>query len=139
MKRNPIYITQTDKERIEELIARRQSSGNNRDRGDLQELQEELQRAEVVASQDIPDNIVTMNSKIVLRDMDTGENMTFSLVYPENSDIDKGAISVLAPIGTALLGYRVGDKIEWTVPDGKRAFRIEKLIYQPEASGNPDI
>ncbi len=135
MKRKNIFITQFDKERIEELIAVR-DSGSDRDRKDLQELQEELQRAEVVAPADIPPNVVTMNSKMVLRDLETGENETYSLVFPKDSDIDNGAISVLAPIGTALLGYCVGDTITWPVPSGERALRIEEIIYQPEASGD---
>lgn len=137
MKRKKIFITQFDKERIEELIAVRENRREGaRDRNDLQELHEELQRAEVVAPESVPPNVVTMNSKILLRDLDSGEDETYSLVFPADADIDNGAISVLAPIGTALLGYRVGDTIKWPVPSGVRALRIEKILYQPEAAGD---
>ncbi len=137
MKRKKIFITQFDKERIEELIAIRDGRRDGaRDRNDLQELHQELQRAEVMEPQAIPANVITMNSKMVLRDLDSGEDETYSLVFPEDADIDNGAISVLAPIGTALLGYRVGDTIKWPVPSGVRALRIEKILYQPEASGD---
>ncbi len=137
MRRKKIYITQFDKERIEELIAIRDNRHDiERDRNDLKELHDELQRADVMEPKDIPPNVVTMNSKIVLRDLDSGEDETYSLVFPADADIDNGAISVLAPVGTALLGYRVGDTIKWPVPSGVRALRIEKILYQPEAAGD---
>ncbi len=138
MKRKTIVITQFDKDRIEELIAVAQHRGDQRDRNDLNELQAELEHAKVVAPSDIPADIITMNSTSVLRDMDTDETVTFSLVFPEDADIEKGAISVLAPIGTAMLGYRVGATIEWPVPDGRRRFCIEEIVYQPEAAGDLD-
>lgn len=131
-----IVITRFDKERIEELIEIGLQRGDGRDRNHLAQLQTELERAEVVAPDDVPSNVVTMNSNVVLRDLDSGDDLAYSLVFPEDADIDKGAISILAPIGTALLGYRVGDRIEWPVPSGRRAFKIEKIVYQPEAAGD---
>ena len=77
-----------------------------------------------------------MNSKVVLRDVDTSAEMTYSLVFPKNADVDAGAISILAPVGTAILGYREGDVIEWPVPSGMRRIRIEEILYQPEAAGD---
>jgi regulator of nucleoside diphosphate kinase len=62
--------------------------------------------------------------------------MTYSLVFPEDANIESGAISILAPVGTALLGYREGSTVEWAVPSGRRRFKIEKILYQPEASGD---
>lgn len=77
-----------------------------------------------------------MNSRIKLRDVDTNEEMEFTLVFPGDSNVDEGKISVIAPIGTAILGYSAGDTIEWHVPAGKRRIRIEKILYQPEAEGD---
>jgi regulator of nucleoside diphosphate kinase len=64
----------------------------------------------------------------------TGEKVAYTLVFPGKADSSTGKISVLAPIGTAVLGYRVGDVVEWRVPAGSRKFRVEKLLYQPEAA-----
>jgi regulator of nucleoside diphosphate kinase len=77
-----------------------------------------------------------MNSQVLLCDIDTLETMTYTLVFPKDADIDSGSISVLAPVGTAILGYRQGDIVEWPVPAGIRRLRIEKVLYQPEAAGD---
>ena len=77
-----------------------------------------------------------MNSQVVLSDLETSEDVIYTLVFPSDADIDAGKISVLAPIGTAILGYRVGDVIEWMVPSGKRRIAIKELRYQPEAAGD---
>lgn len=130
-----IYITEFDKERLEELIAVAEEFGDH-NRKDLEALAEELEHAEIVLSKDVPPDVVTMNSKIVLRDLDTAEEMTYALVFPKDANIDGGAISVLAPVGTAILGYAKGDVIEWPVPSGTRRIRIEKILYQPEAAGD---
>ena len=99
----------------------------------------EINRAIVVAPQDIPGDVVTMNSTVSLEDLDTREDELFTLVFPENADLSQGKLSVFAPIGTALLGYKVGDIFEWEVPDGKRRLLIKKILYQPEASGDYDL
>jgi regulator of nucleoside diphosphate kinase len=93
----------------------------------------------IVTPQEIPPTVVTMNSTIELVDMDTKETETYTLVFPDDADISKGKISILAPIGTAMLGYEIGDVFEWEVPAGKRRLRVERIIYQPEASGNFDL
>jgi regulator of nucleoside diphosphate kinase len=77
-----------------------------------------------------------MNCKVELLDLDKNEKMTFTLVFPNAANIDQGKISILAPIGTAILGYRVGDIVIWQVPAGQRRIKIEKILYQPEASGD---
>jgi regulator of nucleoside diphosphate kinase len=135
MKHREIFITQFDKERLEELIAVAGEFGEH-DRKDLMDLQTELERARVVPSKEVPADVVTMNSKVVLLDLHTSEQMTHTLVFPREADVDTGKISVLAPIGTAILGYSVGDTIEWPVPSGIRRIRIEKILYQPEAAGD---
>ncbi len=135
MKARKIYITEFDKKRLEELIAVAEEFGGQ-DMRDLDSLAKELSRAEVVSSKDIPAGVVTMNSKVVLRDISTSEKMIYTLVFPRNADIGSGKISVLAPIGTAILGYSKGDIIEWKVPAGKQRISIEEILYQPEASGD---
>ncbi len=130
-----VFITAFDKTRLEELIAVAGEFGAHR-RQDLTTLQAELARATVVDPQEVPPDVVTMNSKVLLRDLDSNDAMRYTLVFPNDADIDIGAISILAPIGTAILGYREGDTVEWTVPSGTRHLKIEKLVYQPEAAGD---
>lgn len=134
MERN-IFITEFDKKRLEELIDVAEEFGGH-DRKDLEALAEELAKSEVVSSEDIPPDVVTMNSKVLLRDMETSEEMTCILVFPKDADVDAGAISILAPIGTAILGYARGDVIDWPVPSGIRRILIEEILYQPEAAGD---
>lgn len=73
-----------------------------------------------------------MNSKVRLRDLDTEETETYTLVYPDKADASDGRISVLAPVGTAIIGYQVGDTIDWPVPAGLRRLKVEAVLYQPE-------
>jgi len=134
-KRRTLYITQFDKERLEELMGVARFFGGS-SRADLQDLEEEMKRAHIVSPQEIPSDVVTMNSQVLLCDIDTLETMTYTLVFPKDADIDSGSISVLAPVGTAILGYRQGDIVEWPVPAGIRRLRIEKVLYQPEADGD---
>jgi regulator of nucleoside diphosphate kinase len=126
-----IYITEADRKRLRPLI---EAMKNSRD--DIRALESELAQAEVVAPADVPPDIVTMNSRLRLRDLDTGEELTYTLVFPDQASIDDGRISVVAPVGTAMLGHRVGDEFDWEVPAGRVRFRVEELLYQPEAAGH---
>jgi regulator of nucleoside diphosphate kinase len=101
----------------------------------LAALEGELSRAHVVPADEIPEDVVTMNTVVSLRDLDTDEIEEFELVYPADADMAHNRISILAPIGTAILGYRVGDVIEWRVPAGLRRLRVEEVLYQPERGG----
>jgi regulator of nucleoside diphosphate kinase len=138
MSEREIFITRLDKERLEELleVAKNIGKPSREDAQNLRDLERELQRAQVVAPDEVPADVVTMNSKVVLRDLKTSEEMTYTLVFPRNADIAAGAISVLAPVGTAILGYREGDEVEWRVPAGMRRIAIQKILYQPEAAGD---
>jgi len=138
MSGKPIHITAFDLERLQKLILDAQSTEYRKSEY-LENLRTELNRAIIVKPQEIPPTVVTMNSTIELVDMDTNEEEVYTLVFPENADISKGKISILAPIGTAMLGYEIGDVFEWDVPAGKRRLRVERIIYQPEASGNFDL
>jgi len=121
--------------RLRNLLEDAKATGY-RGRDDLKELEAELNRGTVVAPQEVPGDVITMNSKARLIDLDTGEEMIYTLVFPDDADIDQNKISVLAPIGTAMLGYRVGDTFEWKVPEGLRRLKVEELLYQPEAAGD---
>ncbi len=138
MAERKLYLTEFDRSRLEELIEVADEFGGHH-RKDLESLEEELASAEIVLPEDIPPDVVTMNSKVVLRDMVTSEKMTYTLVFPKNANISTGAISVLAPVGTAILGYAKGDIVEWPVPSGVRRICIEEVLYQPEASGHYDL
>jgi regulator of nucleoside diphosphate kinase len=137
-KATTIYITELDYNRLTGLIDRTRES-NGVDREYLNKLETELDRAEIVAPKDIPANVVTMRSQVRLQDLVSGESNTYSLVFPTEADFAKGKISVLAPIGTAILGYRQGDTIEWPVPSGLRRLKIEELLYQPESAGDHEL
>jgi len=135
MAERKIFITEFDKSRLEALIEVAGEFGD-RDRQDLESLAEELDQAEIVSPKKIPPGVVTMNSKVALRDIDTQEQMTYIVVFPKDADIDRGTVSVLAPVGTAILGYAKGDVIKWPVPSGLRRISIVDVLYQPEASGD---
>jgi regulator of nucleoside diphosphate kinase len=128
-----ILVTEDDMDRLKDLVhASRRSA--RRDQNHLAELDRELDRAEVVAATDVPADVVTMHSVVRVRDLDTGARVDYRLVFPADADIERHRISVLAPIGTALIGYRAGDRIEWTTPGGTRRLKVEAVLYQPETA-----
>lgn len=133
MSAKQIYITEFDRGRLEGLLD--QPAGPGLDRY-LDALRAELDRAVVVDPADIPPDVITMNSTVSLVDVDSSEEEVFTLVFPRDGDVDAGKVSVMAPLGTAMLGYRVGDVFEWEVPMGRRRWRVAKVIYQPEAAGH---
>jgi regulator of nucleoside diphosphate kinase len=120
-----LYLTQDDLERLSQLL---DSQG-----GRFAKLEGELARAKVVPRADIPRDVVTMNSRVLFENETTGERREVTLVYPHEADIDAGKISILVPVGTALLGLRVGQSIDWTLPSGeKHRYRVIDVPYQPE-------
>lgn len=130
-----IYITSVDRDKLTNiLMSPTIQAGRNKEH--LAELQKELERAVIVEPHEIPPDVVTMNSRFRMRDMKTKEVTEYTLVFPHEADIDRNRLSVLAPLGMGLLGYRAGDVIEWAVPSGKRTIKIEEILYQPEASGD---
>lgn len=102
----------------------------------LDQLEEELARCAEVSQETVPDDVVTMNSKVTLKDLTSGKEITCTLVFPDEADSSQNRVSVLAPLGMAILGYRVGDKIRWQMPSGEHELQIEAVHYQPEASGD---
>lgn len=137
-KTTSIYITEPDYQRLSGLIDRTRER-SNADREYLNKLEAELDRAEIVDPKDIPANVITMRSRVRLKDLVSGETNTYSLVFPTEADFAEGKISVLAPIGTAILGYSLGDTIEWPVPSGLRRLKVEEILYQPESAGDHEL
>lgn len=137
MNDRTIHVTRQDMARLRELIAASgvASGGDGRDHPYLYALAAELDRAVVVAQNEIPPDVVTMHSRIRLRD---GRNTwTMTLVFPERADSENDLISVLAPVGAALLGCRVGQSVKFRVPGGEeRSCEILEVLYQPEAAGD---
>ncbi|KAB2921151.1 MAG: nucleoside diphosphate kinase regulator [Bacteroidetes bacterium] len=133
MDQRPIFITATDHTRLMQLLT---ASNPGSERSSLRDLVSELKRAVIVPSDRIPPDIVTMRSRVRIADRATGEESEVTLVFPKEADVDRGLISVLAPVGTALLGYRAGDTVEWKVPAGVRSIEIREILYQPEAAGD---
>ncbi|ABL00443.1 nucleoside diphosphate kinase regulator [Pelobacter propionicus] len=130
-----IFITDFDMQRLEELIEGAKARVS-RDSRNIVELEQELHRADVVAPDGIPPDVITMNSRVCLQDMDSGEELVYTLVFPGDANLESGRISVLAPVGTAMIGYRTGDRISWPVPGGTKKLKVKKVLYQPEAAGD---
>lgn len=135
MAEKVIYITDSDKKRLKQLIRDARVFGSEHEIC-LEKLEGELNRGKVVKAKEIPKDVITMNSKVRFKDLATREEMIYSLVFPDSADPDQNKISILAPIGTALLGYKVGDVIEWKVPAGLRKLKVLEVLYQPEAAGD---
>ena len=132
-----IVITNKDLERLRELI-RHSRKLRTEDHAYLLALEQELKQAEVVDPDTIPPDVVTMNSTVLVRVDGSRRGQTWMIVYPEDADMNEDRVSVLAPLGTALLGYRVGDTVEWDMPAGRRRYHIVKVTHQPEAAGEFD-
>lgn len=140
MLTRPIVVTSMDMERLRDLIRRTRKSRDlpRYEVEALDALEAELARAEVVAPGQVPADVVTMNTVVVASSAHSRRASEWMVVYPEDADLDEGRISVLEPLGSALLGYREGDEFEWDMPVGVRRYRIEKVLSQPEAAGDFD-
>lgn len=132
--RPPLLVSRLDVERIESLLEQPQYKAL-----DTRALQEELARAEVAEPGQLPDNLITMNSvaRVRVDDGDAGSHeYELTLVYPRDADPDAHKVSIFAPVGSALLGLRVGDVIDWPMPGGRNArLQVLDIRFQPEASG----
>lgn len=127
----PIIVSSLDLQRLEGLLERTGGGGLP----GIAALRAELDRATVVEPAEIPPEVVTMNSTVRFRDEATGASHELTLVYPEGGS-RPGTISVLAPVGSALLGLSVGQTISWPIPGGRKTqLRILEILRQPEAQG----
>ncbi len=128
-----ILLTHDDRRRLGAVLENIHADGTER-RDYPHSLEAVLKDAQGIDPTELPQDMVTMNATVELRDLDTEERETYTVVYPERADISRNRISVLAPIGTAVLGCRVGDVVEVRVPSGRRRIRVEDIHCQPERS-----
>lgn len=120
----PITISERDAARLRQLVQACAPSSTEH----IQRLKAELDRARIVPGSELPANVIAMNSTVELEDLEDGEILTYTLVFPENADIEAGKISILAPLGMAMLGFKVGDEFEWPVPAGTLRVRVRRLV-----------
>ena len=127
----PLVITECDFKRLRDLVqSRRYRTAHSAD------FKQELDRGQIVAPNEVPPAVVTMHSKVRVRDLAGNRAETYTLVYPHEADIEQQRLSVLAPLGRALLGTRTGQTIEVATPGGLRRVKVERILYQPEAAGD---
>lgn len=132
-KKPPIIISSLDAARLEKML----DALDGRQIPNIDDLQAELARANIVKPEEMPHDVVTMNSTVVFRMESSSTEFSLTLVYPNDIDDGTGKISVLAPVGSALLGLREGDEMSWPKPGGGLLkVRILKVVYQPERSGD---
>ncbi len=128
-RNNRIVVTRSDLERLRAILGAR--NGSTRDREHFLDLRDELEQARVVSEDEVTSDVVTLQSQVRVRDHETGVASDYTVVTPAQADVKSGHVSVLAPLGTALLGYREGDEVEWQMPGGFRRLRIER-VRQPQ-------
>ena len=130
-----IQVTTFDMNRLFAMIEQLRKSGF-RETANLEKLEEELARSDEVAPGEVAADVVTMNSRVRLQDEASGQTLECNLVFPGEADASANRISIVAPLGTAILGYRVGDTVTWPMPGGERQYTIVEIVYQPEAAGD---
>jgi regulator of nucleoside diphosphate kinase len=128
-----IIVTEFDKRRLLGLIDIFRARSTDSD--SLDELELELERADTVEPWNVPADVVTMNSTVELVDLDTRDRRTLTIVFPGTADAASGRVSILAPVGLALLGARQGAQVECPTPNGTRRMVVERISFQPEANG----
>lgn len=128
MNEDVILITEKDLLRIKHILSFQKSE-------DFENLELELDRAKIISDDMVPSDLVTMNSKIKFMNIQDNKEMVITIVYPSDANFAEGKISVLASLGSALIGLRVGQEINWMFPDGKtKTLKILDILYQPEAN-----
>jgi len=127
-------ITKQDHDRLEACISG--AAADSRDGALIKELSGLLARLKIMEQKTIGADVVTMHSRVRIMDIDTKEALVVTLAYPEDADIELGKMSVLSPVGTAILGCRRGEVVEWAGPRRLRRILIKEVLYQPEAAGN---
>ena len=138
MKNQIKYVNDFDLARLKEIVTFSRDLGE-KEESTIRTLENELNNAETVKHKNTPPDVITMNSEVVYKDMATRRKESLALVFPNHADSEMKKISVLSPIGRALLGRRVGEIIKLQVLAGMRRLKVEKIKYQPEAVGNFSI
>lgn len=132
---NTILMTETDHKRIHQSIKTARENGNIK-KEDFEKLLAELKSAKIVLSEEIPADVVTMNSEVIVHFENNPAKVQFKIVYPADANMKEKKISIFSPVAAALIGYRVNDEIDWLVPSGLTKIIIDEIIYQPEAAGD---
>jgi regulator of nucleoside diphosphate kinase len=128
MNHTPIYISHDDYSKLRLLLGTALYSKGN---VALQQLSEELDRAAVIDPSAFPAGVVTMESTVQYEDLGTGEIEEYTLTFPERANVERKRLSILAPIGTALIGCRVGDIVNWSTPGGNRQLKVRRVTPRP--------
>jgi regulator of nucleoside diphosphate kinase len=131
----PLILSKLDQVRIMDRI-KKALLEHKLTASEAESLLKEINSATIVEPKDIPNDVVTMNSVVRIKFLNSGKEIKFQIVYPEEADIKNNKISILSPVATALIGYRINDTIEWIIPSGMTKILIEEIIYQPEAAGH---
>lgn len=123
----PVILLKDDYDILNGYVKNLQGMQVN-EKENFRKLYQELKKAEVVNAENFPDDVVRLDSTVVIKDMQTKRDMTITIVLPQKADIKQRKVSVLAPIGTALIGFRKGQQVSWEVPSGKKDFKIMEVI-----------
>ena len=138
MQHSNTLITHADQRRLRSLVNQRLSSESG-ELANIAVLRRRLRGARIVNRSQIPRNVVTMNSQVVLRNLDSGDRLICTLAYPSEDRASRHHVSVTRPLGTAMLGKRVGQIIRWPGGARERRLRIQSVPYQPEAAGDMNL
>ena len=133
---NRITLSKPDYLRLRSLLSI-QGRMANTDREHFLDLEDEMERAAIVDADALPADVVAVESTVTLLDLESHSHQQYTLVLPRKADASRGLISVIAPLGTALLGSRVGDVVEWRMPGGLRRMRIEAVGRVDPPEGEP--
>lgn len=133
-----IIISKQDSTRIHNAI-RDAKLNNGIKKEDADKLLAELHSAKIVSSEEIPKDVVTMNSIVKIHFQNNKNTVQFQIVYPHLANMKENKISIFSSVGSALIGYRVNDEIDWLVPSGMTKIVIDEIIYQPEAADDFDL
>jgi regulator of nucleoside diphosphate kinase len=136
MATRSIHVTSQDLQRLRHVIGSTLST-STLDRGHIEMLSNELDRAIIVDDDDIPPDVIRMRTHVRIRDGGSQQSEEYTLVYPWEADVHLNLLSVLAPLGTALLGYREGDRIAWQLPGGLRELHVEKVLRHLDLPTHP--
>lgn len=128
---SPVVLLKTDYEVLNSYVKNLHGMQVN-EKENYSKLSEEIKRARLVEEKDFPKDVVRLDSTVVIKDLTTNRNMTVTIVLPNKADIKQKKVSVLAPVGTALIGFKKGQIVSWNVPSGKKDFEIMEVI-QPKA------
>jgi regulator of nucleoside diphosphate kinase len=135
MQQQTVRVTDFDSRRLRTVIEGSRAT-DRRDAESVNLLERQLADAEITPAERIDPDVVTINSEVRVSDLDSPKTITFRVVFPSEAGTAPGEVSVLAPLGMAVLGRKVGDEVTWQTPGGVRRLKVDHVIYQPEREGS---